>query len=432
MAKFVCKVMTPQGQTVTVNIKEKDKISCIKRLKDNGMSPIEITKKFDLFGLLYKEKSQNTAVIHAQKEASKPKVDLNKEIKLIEKVSLEELKKFTQEFYLLKQSKFSNKDALDAIISGATNEKLKAVLVDVLKNVETETFMYKAMQDHPSVFPSVYINLIKTGEVTGNLEESLQNAVKYIEGEILISTKMQYELLPNIGMFLTILVMLFVAMVIGVPVLQNIFIASGNIIELPKITIILSTIANKIADIWYVFAIIILASVIVFYRYIKTENGKLKFDLYKYKNPLFGDITYSLDFSRFIRSLHINLRSKLRLEDALEVSKNVVKNVYLLSTIEKAINNVYTGKSWVEPFEKEKLLNPIILEILKKGTKATMVETLSKTVEYMDFEIEIQSNKMSKVLPGISYTIVGITILLFLVTIIIPCVQIYLGGFLFI
>ena len=61
-----------------------------------------------------------------------------------------------------------------------------------------------------------------------------------------------------------------------------------------------------------------------------------------------------------------------------------------------------------------------------------MVETLSKTVEYMDFEIEIQSNKMSKVLPGISYTIVGITILLFLVTIIIPCVQIYLGGFLFI
>ena len=61
-----------------------------------------------------------------------------------------------------------------------------------------------------------------------------------------------------------------------------------------------------------------------------------------------------------------------------------------------------------------------------------MSEMLTKAVEYMNFEIEIQDNKLFKVLPGISYTIVGITILLFTITIIIPCIQIYLGGFLFI
>lgn len=431
MASFECKVVTPQGQTVIVNMREKDKISCFKRLKENGMTPIEVTKKFDPFGFI-KEKTEKTAVIHSQKNADKVKINLNKEIKFSSKISLDELKKFTQEFYLLKQSKFSNKDAMLAIISGATDEKFKIVLEDILKNIESEVFMYKAMQEHPSIFPKVYINLIKTGEITGNLEESLQNAVKYLDGEILITTKLQNELIPNIGMFIAIILMLFIAMVIGVPVLQNIFIASGNVIELPKITIILSALANKIADVWYILAIIMLIVIVIQYRYIKTEKGRKKLDFLKYKNYIFGDIIYSLDFARFIRSLYINLRSKLRLEDALEVSKNVVKNTYLLSTIEKSINNVYVGKSWVEPFEQDGLLNPIIIEILKKGTKATMIETISKTVEYMDFEIEIQTNKLSKILPGISYAIVALVILLFTITIIVPCIQIYMGGFLFI
>ena len=157
MATFVCKVMTPQGQTVSVTIKEKDKIACIKRLKDNEMTPIEINKKFDPFGIIA-SKSKVTASIHSRKNDNKPKVDFNKEVKLQNKVSLEELKKFTQEFCMLKESKFSNRDALTTIISSLENEKLKTVLEALVKNVEQEMFMYKAMQDYPSVFPSVYIN----------------------------------------------------------------------------------------------------------------------------------------------------------------------------------------------------------------------------------------------------------------------------------
>ena len=296
MATFVCKVMTPQGQTVSVTIKEKDKIACIKRLKDNEMTPIEINKKFDPFGIIA-SKSKVTASIHSRKNDNKPKVDFNKEVKLQNKVSLEELKKFTQEFCMLKESKFSNRDALTTIISSLENEKLKTVLEALVKNVEQEMFMYKAMQDYPSVFPSVYINLIKTGEVTGNLEESLHNAVTYIDGEILITNKIQKDILPNMLMFIAILVMLFVAMIIGVPVLQNIFIASGNVIKLPFITVALSKLANAILDIWYVLAIIIITAGIFLWRYLKTEKGRLKFDYLKYKNYIFGDITYSLDFS---------------------------------------------------------------------------------------------------------------------------------------
>lgn len=431
MAKFVCKVMTPQGQTAVFTMKEKDKISCIRRLKDNQMTPIEVTKKFDPFSFA-KTKTKSTAVIHSRKNKNSIKHHLNKDIKIQNKVSLDELKKFTQEFCMLKESKFSDKDALTTIVSSLENERLKSVLEALIKNVDNEMFMYKAMQDYPSVFPSVYVNLIKTGEVTGNLEEALKNAITYIDGEMLILDKIQKDIIPNMVMFVVILGMLFMSMIIGVPVLQNIFAASGNMIKLPFLTVAISKIATAILEVWYIFAIIFIAAGVVLWRFLKTDKGRLKFDYLKYKNYIFGDITYSLDFSRFLRCLQINLRSKLRLEDALEISKNVIKNNYLLGIIEKAISNVYIGKSWVDAFEEDKLLNPIIIEILKKGNKTNMIEVISKAIEYMNFDIEIQDSKLLKVLPAISYAIVGVTILLFTVTIIIPCIQIYLGGFLFI
>ena len=92
----------------------------------------------------------------------------------------------------------------------------------------------------------------------------------------------------------------------------------------------------------------------------------------------------------------------MRLEDALEISKQVTKNAYMTSLIEKSINNVYVGKSWFDSFENEKILNPIILELLKKGTKAKSVHTLDIAIQYMDKEIEKEMKRTLKILPEIS------------------------------
>ena len=91
----------------------------------------------------------------------------------------------------------------------------------------------------------------------------------------------------------------------------------------------------------------------------------------KYKNYIFGDITYSLDFSRFLRCLQINLRSKLRLEDALEISKNVTKNSYLANLIEKLkiVEKVTAQRGNVQPvlanvlFEAENNVLNLIFEV---------------------------------------------------------------------
>ena len=66
--------------------------------------------------------------------------------------------------------------------------------------------------------------------------------------------------------------------------------------------------------------------------------------------PIFGKLIYSLDFTRLMRSVYLNLQNGMRIQDSLEVSKNVVKNNVMLSVIETSINNIFIGQSWIDPF----------------------------------------------------------------------------------
>ena len=100
--------------------------------------------------------------------------------------------------------------------------------------------------------------------------------------------------------------------------------------------------------------------------------------------------------------------------------------------IEKAINNVYIGKSWLDAFDDEKSLSSIVLELLKRGSKSNNLNEFALALDYLDKEIDKEIDKLLKRLPAMSYAIVGIALMLFVVTILIPCMQVYLGGILFI
>ena len=430
MTTFICKVMTPQGQVVKIKIQEKDKISCLKRLKKNGMTPISVEpSKLNIFKS--KKNKKVTATIHAKK---KKKIGINKDIldeDLGNRVRLREIKEFTIDFYTLKKSNFTNEHALKTLINKTENEFFKKILENILKGLKQGKYIYKTMKEYNDVFPIIYINLIKTGELTKSIDSSLEYAISYLENEEKIRNKVRHVLVPNMVAFFGIILMLVIAIVIVIPNLQEIFRTYGINVYLPKFVLYLSRLFRAFVQNWYWFAILFVLAIIIFIKWIGEEKGRYKFDSLKYKNFICGKLYFLLDFSRIIRSIYLNLQNKMRLEDALEISKQVTKNTYMVALIEKAINNVYVGKSWFDSFENERVLNPIILELLKKGTKAKSIHTLDIAIHYMDNEIEKEMSRTLKILPEISYIFVGIALFSFIFTILIPCIQIYLGGFLF-
>ncbi len=102
------------------------------------------------------------------------------------------------------------------------------------------------------------------------------------------------------------------------------------------------------------------------------------------------------------------------------------------SLIETSINNILIGASWIEPFEKSGLYKPMIIEMLKKiGMRTDLAEMMEKLVEYMQIDIDDILNKIMKTLPQVVYVIVGIVLIFFVIVVLVPCIQVYMGNFLF-
>ena len=147
--------------------------------------------------------------------------------------------------------------------------------------------------------------------------------------------------------------------------------------------------------------------------------------------PIFGELIFALDFSRFLKAMLLNLQNGMRIQESIEVSKNVVKNLVMLSIIETSINNILIGESWIEPFEQSGLAKPMITEMLKIGMQTDLAEMMEKLVEYMQIDIDNIMNKIMKTLPQVVYAIVGVVLIFFVLVVLVPCVQVYMGNFLF-
>ena len=128
--------------------------------------------------------------------------------------------------------------------------------------------------------------------------------------------------------------------------------------------------------------------------------------------------------------MSLNIDNGMRVQEALEVSKNVVKNQMFISMVETAINNIVEGSSWIEPFEKSGLSSPMITEMLKIGMQTDLTEMMDKLMKYMEIDIENILGRITKILPQVAYSLVGAVLILFVLIVLVPCLQVYMGEFL--
>lgn len=225
--------------------------------------------------------------------------------------------------------------------------------------------------------------------------------------------------------------MLVVGTLVAVPAIQGVYDSVGSTETLPAITVWFSNFINGIIKHWYIPTAFIVAIATGIIFYINTPKGKYNFHYFKYTMPVFGKLIYSLDFSRFIKAMMLNLDNGMRIQDALEVSKNVVSNYVFLSMVETSINNILIGQSWIEPFERSGLSSAMITEMLKIGMQTDLSEMMGKLVEYMEIDINNILEKIMKVLPQLMYSIVGAVLIFFVLVVLVPMLQVYMGTFLF-
>ena len=417
------------------------KQSLIRILKSNDLMPISIeqvsysskrkkAKKRNIKDIEGIMTSVNTTRIKAKKEMT-VREKINTYLSKTERITPRDLVIFTQNFYLLKKANFNNIHALRTIIGSTENVTFKGVLEDILAGVEAGENMYTTMEYYSDVFPYIYINMIKVGELSGSLENSLEQAVKYLDSTANLTRKLKNILIPNLVQFVFLIVMLIVGSLVAIPAIQNVYDSFGSTATLPAVTLWFKGVLDGLIQFWYIPVGIIAAIVAAIVFYVHTPKGKYNFDYFKYKMPIFGQLIFALDFSRLMKAMLLNLNNGMRIQDAIDVSKNVVQNYVMLSIVETSLNNIIIGESWIEPFEKSGLPKSMVTEMLKIGMQTDLPEMMDKLVEYMEIDIDNIIQKIVKVLPEVTYLFVGIVLIFFVLVVLAPCIEVYMGGFLF-
>lgn len=446
MPLYIYKGVTEKGQILKNKVEATDKFELLRKLKHNGITPIKVTKvKLDkkiTKQNLKKKKNAETkdSVLKIVREQTLAKRNMARKETFFEKakkiiftnnkIKSRDIVIFTQNLYLLKKANFNNIHALSTIIETTENPAFKDIIEDILLGVEAGENMYTTMEYYEGVFPPIYINMIKVGELSGSLTRALEQAVKYLDDTAALNKKIRQILVPNLIQFGVLILLLVIGTMVGVPIIQNVFEQVGSKEQLPKITLWFKGVLDNFGKIWYIPVSIIISAFVGIYLYIKTPNGKYKFDNFKYRMPIFGSLIYAIDFSRLIKAILLNIQNGMRIQDALETSKSITNNLVMLGLIEASIDNILTGGSWITPFEQSGLSSPMITEMLKVGMQTDLAEMMEKLLEYMEIDIDNIMQRIIKILPQIIYVIVGIMLIFVTIVVLVPMIQVYMGTWL--
>lgn len=443
MPTYMYKAMTKTGLIVRNRVESSSRQTLIKSLKGSDLMPITIEQvsyrsmqknkkqKKNATDLQEIMKQVNTTQLGPKNKTLSTKEKINMYFAKSERITQRDIVVFTQNFYLLKKANFNNIHALSTVIESTDNISFRGILEDILAGVEAGENMYTTMEYYSNVFPYIYINMIKVGELSGSLTNSLEQAVKYLDESAALTKKLKSILIPNIAEFVLLIVMLIAGTLFAIPAIQGIFDELGTQDSLPAITLWFADFLNFAMQHWYIPITILVAIAAGIIFYIRTPRGKYNFHYFKYKMPVFGPLIYAIDFARLMKAMLLNLKNGMRIQEALEVSKNVVNNLVMLSMIETSINNILIGSSWIEPFERSGLSKSMITEMLKIGMQTDLTEMMEKLVEYMEIDIDNIMTKVMKTLPQIVYAIVGAVLIFFVLVVLVPCIQVYMGNFLF-
>lgn len=159
--------------------------------------------------------------------------------------------------------------------------------------------MNVVMQNYPNVFPAMFVNFIKVGEDSGNLDTALLYARDYMEASNNLKKQVRSTVIPKVLQFFTIIILMFGLVIVGVPIIQDVYDMFDSSSQIPKATMITLNIANWFMKYWYIPTSIIAILVGIFFFVINTPKGRYNWDKFKLTCPVVGTLINNITVHKF-------------------------------------------------------------------------------------------------------------------------------------
>ena len=288
------------------------------------------------------------------------------------RVSLNELVQFTRQMSDLVDASVPILRSLQIVAGQIQNPYFKNIIETIYAFVRDGGSFSDALAQYPAIFSPLFINMVKTGEVSGQLEIVLNRLADYMEKEHETRNQVQSSLAYPIFILVFGIITIFVLLTFIIPKLAVMFEDMDQALPLP--TRILMNISAIFAQYWWIMAGVVLLGGFYFRQWVGTAQGRLKFDRMKLTVPFFGKFIQMVEVGRFARTLGTLLESGVVITTALKSVWATVQNTVIQEEVKKVAEEVESGSSLKNALKQCFFFPPIAVNMVAVGEETGHLE----------------------------------------------------------
>ncbi|MBX4191542.1 MAG: type II secretion system F family protein [Candidatus Doudnabacteria bacterium] len=346
-------------------------------------------------------------------------INILERIKLFERVPLKDIVLFSRQLSTLINAKVPIVQALRILETQVSAPKLRSTINEIAQRVEAGDSLSSAMSAYPKIFSELYINLLRSGEMAGTMDESLNYLAVQMEKDYDLRSKvigaMTYPAFIVVALFIVGFLMFLYVLPPLVAVLQE------SNVELPITTKALIFTTNFMKGYWWLVLVGTIGSVMGFSFYSKTVGGKYVIDTVKIKSPVIGTLFQKIYMARFARNLSTLIAGGIPIVKALDSVADIVGNEVYKEIILGASTQVRNGKSIASALTTRSEFPPIVAQMTQIGeSTGRLQEILEKLASFYEKEVDGVLKILTTLLEPIIMMLLGFAVAVMVAGILLP------------
>jgi Type II secretory pathway, component PulF len=346
--------------------------------------------------------------------------DLSTKIKLfIERSGTKDLVIFSRQFSVMISANVPVVESLLILIEQTDNFSLKKMIADIAFEVDAGSLLSDAFEKRPDIFSNFFVNIIRSGETSGKLDEVLNYLADEMEKNYDMSSKVKGAMIYPIFILVGLAGVGVVLLVYVIPNLTSMLTESGA--ELPFATQVVIWISDFLIK-YSVLILIALAGLVFLARlYLKTYNGRRNIDNFALHMPIFGTLFKYIYLMRFTRSLSTLLKGGVTITKSLEVVADVVSNIIYKEIILATLESINDGNPLSTVMDNEPVIPKMVPQMLAVGERTGKIDVvLDKITDFYGRESDKMLANLSTLMEPVIMTIMGIGVGIMVAAVLMP------------
>ncbi len=335
------------------------------------------------------------------------------------RVSLPDLIMFSRQMYSLNRAGVPVLRAMDGLARTARDPYMAQVIREVRNDLEEGRAMAEALRKHPRVFSPLYVSIVQVGENAGRLDEAFLQLANHLEQDKRTRDQVKAAMRYPVMVLVAIAIAIAVINVFVIPAFARLFAGFGEQLPLPTRILLATSEFTVSYGVWLLLGLAALVGLFMWWK--QTPDGALRWDRFKLRIPIVGDIVLRATLARFGRSFVMASRSGVPITTALSLVARASGNAWVASRIEGMRQATERGEGMARSAANTELFTPLVMQMISVGEETgQMDDMMEQMADFYEQEVEYDIRQLNTYIEPLLLVVVGVLVLILALGVFLP------------